>query len=117
MILVKQLSIAVIGDEDLVNGLRLAGIRKYYVIQDNQASSGEVRSVLTELMEDRDIGIIVIQEDYAEHVDDMVEQLKQRRQTIPVVLEVPSKFGTKYHDIAAHYKAYIRGSIGFDVEI
>ena len=117
MIPVKQLSIAVIGDEDMVNGLRLAGIRQYFVIQDNQASSGEVRSALTKLLGDPDIGIIVIREEYMEYVDDMVVQLRQRRQTTPIVLEIPSKFGTRYRDVATYYKAFIRGFIGFDIEI
>jgi len=30
---VGHLDVAVIGDEDLVNGLRLAGISRYYTIQ------------------------------------------------------------------------------------
>jgi len=35
----------------------------------------------------------------------------------PVIVEVPSKFGTKYPDVKVHYRALIRESIGFEVEI
>jgi vacuolar-type H+-ATPase subunit F/Vma7 len=40
MVDIKHLDIAVIGDEDLVNGLRLAGVSRYHVIEDGRGQEG-----------------------------------------------------------------------------
>jgi len=64
-----------------------------------------------------DIGIVIILEDYIEYIEDLVGQIRKGKGTTPVIIEVPSKFGTKYPDIREHYRALIRESIGFEVEI
>jgi len=46
---IKQLDIAVIGDEELVNALRLAGISKHYTIKGDHDVRDNVRKALTEL--------------------------------------------------------------------
>jgi len=68
-------------------------------------------------MAESDVGIIVILEDYAKHIEDLVAQAKETKVSPPVVIEVPSKYGTRYEDVARYYKAYIRRFIGFDLEI
>ena len=113
---IKQLDIAVIGDEELVNALRLAGISKYYTIKGDDVPEN-VRKALAELLAEPDIGIVVMLEDYAEYVEDLVTQVKKGKGTTPVIVQVPSKFGTKYPDIREYYRALIRASIGFEVEI
>jgi vacuolar-type H+-ATPase subunit F/Vma7 len=117
MISIKHLTIAVIGDEDLVNGLRLAGMSRYHVIKDNHDTAEEVRQVLTELIGEPEIGIIAIQEDYTRYVEDLMTQVQEGKSLTPVIIEVPSKYGTKHEDVTQYYKAYIRKFIGFDVEI
>ena len=117
MIPIKHLTIAVIGDEDLVNGLRLAGVSRYHVIKDNHDAGEEVRQALTELIGEPEVGIIAIQEDYTKYVEDLMTQVKEGKSLTPVIIEVPSKYGTKYEDITQYYKVYIRKFIGFDVEI
>jgi vacuolar-type H+-ATPase subunit F/Vma7 len=114
---IKQLDIAVIGDEELVNALRLAGISKHYMIKGDHDIRDNVRKVLTELIAEPDVGIVIILEDYAEYVEDLVAQVKKGKGTTPVIVEVPSKFGTKHPDIRKYYRALIRESIGFEVEI
>ena len=114
---IRQLDIAVIGDEELVNALRLAGISKHYTIKDDHDARDNVRKALTELLAEPDAGIVIILEDYAEYVEDLVTLVKRGKGTTPVIVEVPSKFGTKYPDIRKHYRALIRESIGFEVEI
>jgi len=76
-----------------------------------------VRQALTELLDEPGVGIIVILEDYARHVADLVTQAQERKTSPPVVIEVPSKYGTRYKDVTQYYKAYIRKFIGFDIEI
>ena len=114
---IKHLDIAVIGDEELVNALRLAGISKHYMIKGNHDVRDNVRKALTELLAGPDVGIVIILEDYAEYVENLVTPVKKGKGTTPVIVEVPSKFGTKYPDIKEHYRALIRESIGFEVEI
>ncbi len=117
MISIKHLNIAVIGDEDLVSGLRLAGVSRYHVIKGNHDAGEEVRQALTELIGEPEVGIIAIQEDYTKYVEDLMTQVKEGKSLTPVIIEVPSKYGTKYQDITQYYKVYIRKFIGFDVEI
>ncbi len=116
MVDIRHLGIAVIGDEDLVNGLRLAGVSRYHVIEDG-SSAEEVRKAISEELTEPDVGIIVILEDYAKHVEDLVARVQEKKVSPPVVIEVPSKYGTRYEDVAQYYKAYIRKFIGFDIEI
>jgi len=61
--------------------------------------------------------VIAIQEDYVEYAEDLMAQVKQGKSLTPVIIEVPSKYGTKYQDVTEYYKVYIRKFIGFDIEI
>ncbi len=117
MISIKHLSIAVIGDEDLVSGLRLAGVSRYHVIKGNHEAGEDVRQALTELISEPEIGIIAIQEDYTKYVEDLMTQVQEGESLTPVIIEVPSKYGTKYENISEYYRVYIRKFIGFDIEI
>lgn len=113
----KHLSIAVVGDEELVSGLRLAGISRYHVIKEEHNAREDVRKALGELIDEAGVGVIVILEDYVEYVKDLLTRLREGKKVIPVIIEVPSKFGTQHKDVVGYYKAFIRKAIGFDVEI
>ncbi|MBN1862775.1 MAG: V-type ATP synthase subunit F [Dehalococcoidales bacterium] len=115
MINIRHSEIAVIGDEDLVSGMRLAGVRRYRII--SEGDKEEVRRALSELFDEPDVGIVVILEDYMEYVSDLIAQAQERKASPPVVIEVPSKYGTRYKDVTQYYKAYIRKFIGFDIEV
>ena len=115
MMQIRQLEIAVIGDEDLVSGLRLAGVRRYRVVSGDDKE--EVRQAITEFIDEPSIGIIVIPEDYVKYVEDLVAEANEKKASPPVVIEVPSKYGTRYKDVTQYYKAYIRKFIGFDIEL
>lgn len=114
---IRQLGIAAIGDEDLVSGLRLAGISRYFMIEDKPDASEEVREALSNLIGEPEVGVIVILEDYVKYVQDLIAQVKETRKLTPVIIEVPSKYGTGYGDIREYYKKYARAFIGFDIEI
>lgn len=113
----KQLDVAVVGDEELVNALRLAGSTRYYMIKDDPDARESVRSALTDLLADREVGIVMILEDYVQHVEDLLAKARKGRAITPVIIEVPSKFGTRYPDARDYYRAAIRESVGFEVEI
>jgi vacuolar-type H+-ATPase subunit F/Vma7 len=117
MNLINNLNVAIVGDEDLVNGMRLAGVTRYHVIEDDHDVEESIRKALTDLIKEPDIGIIAIQEDYAEHVQDVIERVKEEKRLTPVIIEVPSKHGTKYKDVTGYYKSYVRKFTGFEIEI
>jgi len=117
MMPIKQLGVAAIGDEELVSGLRLAGVSRYYTIKGNGDVREDVRGAVTELIADRDIGVIVILEDYGKYVEDLLAQMRKGKRITPVIIEAPSKFGSKYPDVVGYYKRFIRESIGFDIEL
>lgn len=111
------LHLAVIGDEDLVNGLRLAGVTRHYMIPDDDLLAEEVRTAFSILMQDADIGIIALQEKYVEYVNDLILKIKESKSLTPIIVEVPSKYGTDYRDVPKYYKDYVRIFTGFSVEI
>ena len=101
MTYMQKLDTAVIGDRELVTGLRLAGISKFFLIEDGREIREEVRKALTSLIEEPDTGVIIIQEDYLEHVSDMVNKVRDTKMPTPVIIEVPAKSGTKHPDVKA----------------
>ncbi len=113
----KRLRLAVIGDEDLVNGMRLAGIGRCRVVKDGSQAEGEVGEALRALIDDPDIAIIVLQEDYAAAGAETIARLREARRLVPVVLPVPSRRGTREGDARGFYREYIRKFIGFDIEV
>jgi vacuolar-type H+-ATPase subunit F/Vma7 len=117
MMPIRQLDIAVIGDEELVNALRLTGIRKHYMMKDTHDTAQNVRKALTELLAEPDVGIVIILEDYTQYVEDIVSEVRKKKGASAVIVEVPSKFGTKHPDTREYYRALIRESIGFEIEI
>ncbi|GAI45601.1 unnamed protein product, partial [marine sediment metagenome] len=52
-----------------------------------------------------------------EYVKDLLTRLREGKRVIPVIIDVPSKLGTQHKDVVGYYKAFVRKSIGFDVEI
>ena len=117
MTLTRDLSISVIGDQDLVNGLRMAGITRYHIVEDTGNTREEVREALSQLIDDPTVGVVVLLEEYGEYVRDLVDQIRRKKKVIPVVVEVPSKYGTRYEDVRDYYKRYIKDFIGFELQI
>ena len=113
----RELSIAVIGDTDLVSGMRLAGVSRYHTVAENQEAAEDVRKAVLKFINDPGVGVIALQEDYAAAIDDIVKGLREQKKVIPVIIEVPSNQGTQYSDVTRHYRNFIRSFVGFDVEL
>ncbi len=114
---IRNMEIAVIGDLELVSTLRLAGLRKTHVIQEERHADESIRKALKEYMSDPEIGVVVILEEFAEMASDAVSAYRQSRSVLPVIVEVPSKRGTKHPDVVAYYKQFSREYLGFDIEL
>jgi len=117
MMPVRQLDIAVVADEDLVSLLRLAGVSKYHIVRDDPSRSEDVRNSLSALLQEPDVGIIVIPEDYREYAADLLAEVREVKKATPVIIEVPSRYDTTYLDAREYYRATIRKFIGFDIEV
>ena len=113
----QRLQIAVIGDQDLVSAMRLAGLTRFKEIGAGANKRTEVRESVAGLIEGREVGIIAIQEDYAGFVEDMIARLKEAKALVPVFVVVPSKTGSGSADVTGYYRAYIRKFIGFEIEL
>ncbi|PFH49194.1 hypothetical protein AMATHDRAFT_76299 [Amanita thiersii Skay4041] len=86
--------IAVIGDEDSVTGLLLAGIghvnqqRKNFLIVDAKTQVSAIEAAFQEYTERRDIAILLINQHVAEKIRPTVDKYQQ---AFPALVEIPSK--------------------------
>ncbi len=113
---IKQMSIVVVGDEDLVAGMRLGGIGRYFVVPNDPNAREEVRKVMNNLIGDSTVGVIVLQEDYMPYAEKQISQLRNEKRLTPVIIGVPSKTGARA-DTIEQYKAFIRRFVGFEIQI
>jgi vacuolar-type H+-ATPase subunit F/Vma7 len=117
MMPIKEMNIAVVGDEELVSGMRLAGVSRYHVVSGGDNTGEDVRQVLDSLVNDPEVGVIVMVEDYMPYAESIIKKLREEKRLTPVIIEVPSKYGTKHEDVTAYYRSFIRRFVGFDIQI
>jgi vacuolar-type H+-ATPase subunit F/Vma7 len=113
----KRLDIAIIGEADQVALIRLAGVEKYEVIDDDQGRREKVREALGRFMEDPSIGIIVMPENWMDHVEDLRKKILERKKITPVIIEIPSGFRREKEDVRQYYQSYAKRLLGFTIEI
>ncbi|KAF9159283.1 H(+)-transporting V1 sector ATPase subunit F [Actinomortierella ambigua] len=87
--------IAVIGDEDSITGLLLAGIghvdtsnRKNFLVVDAKTPLSTVEETFVEFTKRKDIAIILINQHIAEEIRLLIDE---HDQAFPTILEIPSK--------------------------
>ncbi|KAK6827995.1 hypothetical protein PG995_010077 [Apiospora arundinis] len=81
--------LAVIGDEDSVTGLLLAGIGKNFLVVDNKTETSAIEAAFESFTEQRkDIGIVLINQHIAEKIRHRIDTYTA---AFPTVLEIPSK--------------------------
>lgn len=114
----KDLSIAIIGNKDQTGLMRLAGIQKYAVFEnDDRELQQKVRKTLQEFSDDPSIGIIMVPDNWMAYVTDIVASIRKSKKTKTIVVAFPFRFDTAQQDVKEYYKAYTRNLIGFNVEI
>ncbi len=113
---IKQLGIVVVGDEDLVAGMRLGGVGKYVTVRNDPSAREEVRKVMSNIINDATVGVIALQEDYMPFAEAAINQLRLEKRLTPVIIGVPSKLGARA-DTIEQYKAFIRRFVGFEIQI
>jgi len=87
--------LAVIGDEDSITGLLLAGIghindkqQKNFLIVDNKTQVSTIEDAFQVFTERKDIAILLINQHIAEKIRPTVDKYQQ---AFPALLEIPSK--------------------------
>ncbi|KAG6889363.1 H(+)-transporting V1 sector ATPase subunit F [Termitomyces sp. Mi166 len=88
--------IAVIGDEDSITGLLLAGVghmneqqkKNFLVVDDGKTQVSEIESAFEEFTQRKDIAILLINQHIAEKIRPTVDKYQQ---AFPALLEIPSK--------------------------
>jgi len=87
--------LAVIGDEDSITGLLLAGIghinekqQKNFLIVDNKTQTSAIEDAFEQFTERKDIAILLINQHVAERIRPTVDKYQQ---AFPSLLEIPSK--------------------------
>lgn len=114
----RELDIAIIGTRDQTALMRLAGVERYSIIDDNAPDMKEkVRSSLTDFSSDASIGIIMIPEAWKEHVGDILKSIAESKKVSTVVIGIPTGYSAEKADVKEYYKAYTRQLIGFNIEI
>ncbi|KAF5312097.1 hypothetical protein D9619_003393 [Psilocybe cf. subviscida] len=87
--------IAVIGDEDSITGLLLAGVghvneqqKKNFLVVDSKTQVQAIEAAFQEFTERKDIAILLINQHIAEKIRPTVDRYQQ---AFPALLEIPSK--------------------------
>ncbi|KAF8559345.1 vacuolar ATP synthase [Imleria badia] len=87
--------IAVIGDEDSITGLLLAGVghindhqKKNFLVVDAKTQISTIEAAFQEFTERKDVAILLINQHIAEKIRPTVDRYQQ---AFPTLLEIPSK--------------------------
>ncbi|KAG2077013.1 vacuolar ATP synthase [Suillus decipiens] len=87
--------IAVIGDEDSITGLLLAGIghvnehqKKNFLVVDSKTQISAIEAAFQEFTQRKDIAIVLINQHIAEKIRPTVDRYQE---AFPTLLEIPSK--------------------------
>jgi V/A-type H+-transporting ATPase subunit F len=77
----------VIGDFDMVTGFRLAGIKGVVV-----STVDEARHTLSKAVEDIDLALVIISEDFSIKMRENIDELRLNR-IAPLIIELPGRSG------------------------
>ena len=106
--------VVVFTDADSADGFRLAGVE---TVEGRDETVAENKQTLLRLVNDDDVGIIGINEDFYNAMDDPT-RAKIERLERPIIVSIPA---TKQLEISEARHAYlakmIRRAIGFDIKI
>ncbi len=112
---IREYEIAVVGDENLVLGFRLAGLSKVFEVSGSEDRVRKmVRKHVSELLGDPKIGVIILQDSFEKYVEDLI--LAHRGKISPIIVSMPGIKGPIHPDVKEYYKQYVKRIIGFAVE-
>lgn len=104
----------VLTDPESADGFRLAGVEVMEVVEEDRV---KIKKQLVALINDDDVGIVAINEDFMGAVDERT-RAKIDKLYRPIVVSIPSKKKLEVGEARSAYLAkMIRRAIGFDVRL
>lgn len=107
--------IAVIADPELVDAMRLAGIRRTRSMRARASNAALVGETLREWLATEDVGVIIIGADHAALVPELLSRLRNGKRISPLVIEVPSRDGAWQADSTQYYQRLGREFLGLEI--
>jgi vacuolar-type H+-ATPase subunit F/Vma7 len=111
----RALEIAVLGDPELVDALRLAGIWRGEALRAHEAAAPRVQRILAAWLEDEAVAVIVIGAGHATLVAAKLAEHRHSRRAHPVVVQVPSLGDDGERAAADYYHELSREFLGLEV--
>jgi len=105
------MKIVVVGDEDTIIGMQLAGVKETIVLEDSE----RVAPTLRELSRREDVAVVLITERLVTQVQELITQIQQER-TYPIIVEIPDKGGKLEKETDA-LKELVKRAVGVELEI
>ena len=104
--------LVIVTNPETSNGFRLAGVEVF-----EASVAEEAKNLLVDFINDDSVGIVAIDEDLMEEVD---ERLKDKIDKLykPVVIPIPPKKTVEVSDTrTAYVQSIIKRAIGFDIKL
>jgi V/A-type H+-transporting ATPase subunit F len=103
------MELVVIGDEDTRTGFKLAGVTRAY-------PGDEAKVHLEKMLQDSAIGIIIINERFAEENRELLTRnSKEKKKLTPIIVEIPDSTGPIKREIDP-LQDLIRRALGAQIE-
>jgi V/A-type H+-transporting ATPase subunit F len=106
----RKLKIAVIADRDTALGFALTGIKDLYAVDNRE----EAKSALTSVMQNSDIGVVIITERYAHSLRGDIARWREERPLYPLLVEVSDKKGKMSREDPI--RILIKRAVGLDIK-
>ncbi|MCD6083904.1 MAG: hypothetical protein J7J20_00005, partial [Desulfurococcales archaeon] len=112
---VSRGSIAVVGDELFVLGFRIAGARKYFIVDVSAPEDllrNELARIFNSIYNDPEVNLVIVHDSLKNIVDKIRKAL-----THPLVIYVPDIKTASKMDIKEFYSSLIRRYLGISLEL
>lgn len=104
------MKIAVIADRDTSLGFALTGIKDLYAVNNRE----EAKSALAEVMQDPDMGVVIITERYAHSLREDIRRWREEKPLYPLLVEVQDKSGPIRREDPI--RILIKRAVGLDIK-
>ncbi|UCE37196.1 MAG: V-type ATP synthase subunit F [Thermoplasmata archaeon] len=104
------MKISVIADKDTTMGFALTGIKDLYAVGNRE----EAKTALAEVMQDPDMGVLIITERYAHSLREDIQRFREERPLYPLIVEVQDKRGPMEKEDPI--RILIKRAVGLDIE-
>jgi vacuolar-type H+-ATPase subunit F/Vma7 len=107
--------IAILADPELVDAMRLAGIRRTRALRAHGGAAAAIGETLREWLATDEIGVIIIGADHAALARELISGLRRGKRISPVIIEVPSRDGAWQADAVQYYQRLGREFLGLEI--